>query len=389
MGLLSNIHWSDASLQKRSLEQVTVTDIDIAYEDAIRRHEGYLDSGIPSVYRAESLIAGMIGALPMEQVMGRTVTDETPSILSQPNPAEEYVDTLGQIGSSLIYRGNAYLHPVKFDEVGNVVSALVLHPDEVMVRWDHRSRGARLYREYFWNGESMEPDREIIHIRLNSWPGYAEGVGPITACRLFIEGELAKLGAAAGLFEDGLVPIQLLKLKGPLTDEEAEQKKRRWIEARRKSRVAVTQGDIELEQITLDPVDAQFIEFMQWGSKEVATLFGLDGFMVNAPSGGSSLQYNTSGDVMRHFVVTTLNPIYLEKIAAGFSRMLPSGRRARFVTNELFKSDLKSMSEAAVNLAPFLTVNEVREMIGYAPIAGGDTVAPSPATDREEVEVNA
>lgn len=371
---LSRIAWSEEGLRKRSLAQTTVTDIDFAMERAINRAEGYLDSGIPAVYRAEGMIAGMVGSLAMEQVQGKTVVQETRPILTQPNPAEEYTDSLGQITSSLIYRGNAYLHPTRFDELGFPKSCLVLHPDEVTCQWDPRSRGARLYRSYMWNGEPMDPDREIIHIRLNSWPGYAEGVGPITACRLFIEGELAKLGAAATLFEDGLVPTQVLTVKGEMTDDEAEAKKQRWIEARKASRVAVMTGEVGFEQVTLSAVDAQFIEFMEWGSSEIATLFGLDGFMLNASSGGSSLQYSTSETALRHFVTTTLSPIYLERIAGGFSRMLPTGRKARFITNELFKSDLKSMSESVTSLlvAGVITVNEARQMLDMSPISGGD-----------------
>lgn len=280
------IRWDNSSLEERSLAQIT--DIDIAFSEAINRATGVEDSGLPSVYRAESLISGMVASLPLEQVMGKVATDELPSILARPNPVEEYVDTMSQIVSSLIFRGNAYLLPRTRNEVGNILSCIVAQPDEVTVQWDARN----VYREYHWRGRLMRPDQDIIHVRLNSWPNRPEGVGPITACRLFLEGEKFKMGAAATLFDDGLMPSYMIKVPGPLTDTEAEEKKAKWVEARKKSRIALTQGDVTLEQMTLAPVDAQFIEFMGWGSKEIATLFGLDGFLLNTDSGGTSLTYS-------------------------------------------------------------------------------------------------
>jgi phage portal protein BeeE len=100
----------------------------------------------------------------------------------------------------------------------------------------------------------------------------------------------------------------------------------------------------------------------------VGRLFGLDGFFLLVESGGS-LTYSTTEQLLRLFLVMTLNPTYLEPIQQVFSLMLPEGISARFKTDEILTADIKSRYEAyAIGITnEFLDPDEVRRIEGRAP----------------------
>jgi HK97 family phage portal protein len=375
--LTSNIHWSEASHETRALESIGVTDIEVAFRSAIERATGAEDTAISAVFRSRQLISDLVASLSMEQVVGRTVDDEMPPLLENPNPREDYTVTMAQIVDSMIFRGAAYLLPWTRDQIGNITSCLVADPDEVTCQWDSK----RIYPIYHWRGQRMEVDTEIVPIPLNRFPGRPDGVGIIEQARLSFDGVQAQEDMARHLFEDDATPQGALTTPEKLQPGEAKRVLDDWLETHQGRKFpGVMGGGATWMPIGMSSIDAQFIEHREFSVKDVGRWFGLPAWLLNADM-GTSLTYSTTEGMLRHLVSVTINPSYLEKIAGAFSRMLPTGRRARFRTGELFTADEEARfrSNAIAVGSGFMTINEVREREGLPPIAGGDELRPSAA----------
>lgn len=369
------IRWSDKPpTHRRSLDQTTVTDIGIAFQRKIDQLEGREPTGLPAVFRANQILTDIVASLHMEQMMGKTATDETPPLLTSPNPAETYHTTVSKIMASLLFRGNAYLWPRTRDEIGNVQSVYVLNPDEVGVTPDIRN----LYPTYTWRGKDMEPDTEIVHISLNNWPGHYVGVSPITAARFMLEGASAEMALASKLMtDDGTPGTGAITVPEKISMTEAQEILDVWMETHgEKKHPGVLGGGSDWKTLSFAPIDAQFIEQRNFTIQDVARLYGMHGFFLLVDS-GSSLTYSTTESLFRLFLTMTLAPTYLERIEQAFSRLLPSGRRARFNVDQILRADIEARYRAyALGLDNgFLTVNEVRGMEGLPPVPGGDKVA--------------
>jgi HK97 family phage portal protein len=380
-----DIRWSDEpELEERALETVTVSDLGVAFTLAQTEILGGSSeqTSLPAVYRSVSLISDLGASLPLEAI-GRNGVAEPfpPPILEHPNPAETYNTTLRKIFTSLLFRGNAYLWARTRDSIGNITSAYVLNPDEVSVAWDR----AELYPLYSWRDRPMEVNREIFPISINHWPGRLKGVGPIEAARLMFSGMRSEARMARRIFEDEATPTGILKVPRALTKPEAEEVQEMWEESHAgRKRPAVLSGGVEFDPITINPVDAQFIEQRNFSIQEVARLFGLPGYFLLVPS-GDPLTYSTTEGLMRIFLTTTLNPTYLEPVEEVFSLMLPEGITARFNAAELLRADTQTRYAAyqAGLAAGFLTIDEVRAT-EHLPGIEPSTIRPREATNAGE-----
>ena len=366
------IRWSDSpATDHRQLEQVT--DIGVAFDDAVDRLSGATPQAIPAVYRATQMIADVIGSLHMEEYYGQVNTGQIPPLLANPDPEYTYHDTLSYIGDCLVKRGNAYLMPMGRDPIGNPTSVHVLDPDEVTVALDHR----RMYPVYSWRGRTLVRNEEIFHIRLNRMIGGIMGAGPIEAARLMLQGVAAEQELQRQLASDDATPRGVLKVEKQISQDEAEKLKDQWVQnhGSGRKRPAVLGGGTTFEPLAFKPVDMEWIESRRFSVQEIARLFGLHGFFLLVDS-GSSLTYSTTESLFRLWLTMTLRPTYLERIEQVFSRMLPTGRVARFNVDEILRADIEARYRAhQIGItAGFKTINEARKEEGLTAVAGGDQI---------------
>lgn len=373
LGILNTLLYGPSAAADREIRLSTgVTDIQVAFAAAMDALSAVQepDYGIPAVFRGTQFIADTVASLSMIAVDDKSGLEvETPDLLKMPNPTESYQATVGKIVYSLLFRGNAYLMPLSRSNAGQVQSFMVLNPGEVEVAWDKRG----LYPVYSWRDRAMIADTEIIHIPLNLYPGAVQGVSPFTAAANMMTGARSEIEFARRLFTDDATPPLAIKVPGQLSKTEADALLDQW-ETKHlgRKRPAVLSGGVEVEVLGISPIDAQFIEERRFSVLEVCRLLGIPGYFLSAED--TSLTYTTTEGVYRHFVTSTLNPTYLERIAGAVSRMLPHGTTAAFDTGELTKADTKSRYES-YNLGlqgGWLTINEVRVAEGLPPIMEGN-----------------
>lgn len=351
-----------------------ITDIGLAFEERIKDLTGILDLDIAAVFRARQLTADTVASLPMRQVFGNTVTDQTPRILTEPDPTETYHDTLTSIMLSLIDSGNASFWVNAFDERGLPDSIYVIDQDEVTVEWDDR----QLFRTYAWRNVPMDEGRDFFHISINRRKRDLKGRGVIEAARDTTIATLkAQTDMARSIADDNYTPTLVIKHPSVRTKKDADEVRDAFIgnrpNSRARNRPSVMSADAELDQLTINPVDAQWVESRQFEIQETARLFGLPGWFMLVDQGSSMTYSNTEG-VMRFWATTTLRPTYLERIEQTFSRLLPTGTRARFDLDEILRADIEARYRAnRIGIqSRFLLPNEARESEGLPPIESGD-----------------
>lgn len=389
------VSWSESSLQRRALEQVT--DLGVAFDSVQDQMIGLAETAVPAIYRARQFLSDTVSSLHIDQVQGKVITDETPELLSTPDPELTYHDFMNELTLSLVDDGNAFLRVTRRDAIGNPSAVRVLPHHEVSVGWDSK----QLYRLYSWRDQSLVNGRDIIHIPINRKAGELRGTGPmLAAANTLIATARAEENLSRTLTEDNFTPSVVIKSPEVKTVEDAERVLRQWTAGRDASgqgrkRPSVMNSNSELEQITFKPIDAQWIEGRDFTVQQFGRLFGIHGFFLLVES-GSSLTYSTTESLFRLLLTSTLRPTYLERIEQAFTRLLPSGVSARFNTDEILRADITSRYQAHNTAlgggAGFKTINEVRAEEGLAAIVGGDEMVaistqPKAATAQELAEV--
>ena len=246
----------------------------------------------------------------------------------------------------------------------------------------------------------MDEGTDFLHISINKEAGSLLGRGPIDAARLTLLQTLAAEEVLAhSMARDNYTPNLVIRTPETKTSTEAQTVLDTWMDTRDaggprgqgRKRPAVLGGGADIEQITFSPVDAQWIESRNFHIQQVGRIFGLSGFFLLVDS-GSSLTYSTTESTFRLFLNQTLRPTYLENIEQQFSRLLPSGRKAKFNADEILRADQLARYQAnstALGGAAFKVVNEVRAEEGLSAIPGGDeliavsTQAKEPASSPE------
>lgn len=362
----TEIRWA-APTETRELAQVT--DIGVAFSSAMAAATRGDDTAIPAVYRGFQFLSDTVAGLHLEEYERGQLSSVTPRILEQPNPAETYHDTINAVMNSLLFRGNAYLIPRTRDDVGFPTSCIVANPDEVSAEWDRN----KIYPVYKWREQPMSAPDEIIPIPLNRWPGRVDGISPVTACRLMLEGAHSEQTLATQLMVEDSTPPGTINLPEKLSLTEAKKILDVWEETHKaRKRPAVLGGGASYTSIAFSPVDAQFLESREFSVQQIGRMLGLHGLFLLVSS-GDSLTYSTTEGIMRLVLTTTVAPTYLERIEQAFSRMLPTGRMARFNTDQLLRADLTARYQAyqvAVQ-AGFLTIADVRNLEGLPPLPAG------------------
>jgi HK97 family phage portal protein len=139
-----------------------------------------------------------------------------------------------------------------------------------------------------------------------------------------------------------------------LTAEEAARLKRQWLGQDENGtligdsksntfRVADSGMDVQPHQV--NPESAQLLESRQHSSGNAATMFGINGHLLNYVASGSSLTYQNVGEVFVDFVRTSLAPGYMVPIEDAISDLLPRPQTARFNADELYRADIKTQAD--------------------------------------------
>jgi HK97 family phage portal protein len=360
--------------------------------------------GLTSVWRAVSLIAGVVATMPLrtfrEVEPGRT--ELLKSFLDNPAGPEsatpfEWKET---VMAHLLLHGNAFLVHI-YGGAGQIVGLLPVHPSCVGIEYRPDLPGGKLFRVSLIDGTY----REFTAVDLTHIPGLStdglRGLSPIHVARNALGTGIAGDSAAARMFANGMMVSGLVTPEEDLTEDEAitikESLRRKVLGHEHAGDIAVINRKLKFDRWSLSAEDAQFIESRQFQIDEVARIFGVPKVLL--AEDGASTWGSGIAELVRGFTKFTLTP-WTHRIEERLSMLLPNPRFVRFEMTELLRGSPEE--ESALVLAQvnggLVTVNEGRARLKLAPVAGGDSLrlppgsnpppesSPPPAAEEVDVE---
>jgi HK97 family phage portal protein len=333
---------------------------------------------LPVVVACRGLLADTLGQLPLITLRGRRPLPRQPTLTLRPNPGEFRWLTMHRLVNNLTRWGYTFLRVTDWTAAGNPAAVRVLDPSSAAPVWDPVT-GAL---DTVWvDGEELTPGLEVIWIPYRVERAGSLGEAPLDACaeplRLF-----AELFSMAGSFWETGYPSLIVEVAQRLAPGQAQAIKEQLITSMGgRHEPGVIDQDGKVSAIGSSAVEAQLVESIAVANAEIARAFLMPPSLVNVAS-GDSLTYSTVEGEMRRWLATGLGA-YCNRIEAAFDDLTPQGQRTRFDTTELLRADLQSRVDAyatALGGAPWLTVDEVRDLEGLDPMAPTGAPTPDPTS---------
>ena len=334
---------------------------------------------LSAVYRAVELISDSIAMLPIfvqfedkDGFKTRYNEHSTNKLLNeQPNSIMTRYQFIKLLLIDVMLKGNGFAY-IKRDDVGNAIELVYLRPDTVTIDYNELTRELK-YRCNTVTG-IIEPCN-IIHLVKYSTDG-VNGVSILQNAKntLALTSDTEK--QASNFFRSGCALNGVLKVQGQLSDMQKQQIKSSWNSAYNgeASGLAVIQGNMDYQQISVNAADAQLLESRLFNITDIARFFGLSPVLLGDLSKSS---YSTLEQSQLQFLSQTLQP-YIVMIEQEFSRKLfrPSELNLSVNIDEkaLIMTDKAALASYYVQMLQngLMTANEIRKEIGLSSIEGGN-----------------
>ena len=347
--------------------------------------EGYAGNAV--VHRAVRLVAENAAACPLLIYDGANELNEHPlgALLARPNPRQDGARLLEAVYAHLLLAGNAYLEAVMLD--GDVRELHALRPDRMRVvpgldGW------AEAY-DYTVGGRSIRfsqdgPLPPVLHLSLFHPLDDHYGLAPLEAAATAVDTHNAASRWNKALLDNAARPSGALVFDGPdgttLSDGQFERLKRELEDtyqgAANAGRPMLLEGGLDWKAMSLSPKDMDFLEAKHSAAREIALAFGVPPMLLGIPGDATYANYQEANRALWRQTVLPL----ASRISAAIAQWLTPafGERLRIAIDtdriEALANDRAALWERVI-AAPFLTVNEKREAVGYSPLDGGDRFA--------------
>jgi HK97 family phage portal protein len=272
---------------------------------------------------------------------------------------------------------------------GNYFGAILRHGDDIIddvIPLNPDCMGIKQLRDFSLQYGYTMPDGsvktyaqgDILHVRGLSSDG-VRGRGVIEDAREMFGAALATQEYSARLFKNDASPGIVIKFPGSLKDDAA---RTRFIEswnagsegAKNSHKTRVLESGATIERMSMTAEDSQFIETRKMQRSEIAALFGVPLFLLQANE--ATATYASAEQFMLSFVTHTIRP-WLVRIEQALHSQLFIAPLTYFPEHNLdgiLRADLKTRYESyklAID-GGWLSKNEVRARENDNPIDGGD-----------------
>ena len=338
---------------------------------------------LSAVYRCVNVISDSVAQLPFEPYIvdefgykTKYMEHSTYYILNkEPNSKMSRFTFMQALVASVLLKGNGYAY-IERDKQGNVLSLQFLDNDYVTIVTTGKSN--KLMYSVTGFNSLIEPIN-MIHILNFTYDGI-NGKSTLDHARQTLGLSTDSESHAAGFFKGGANMAGILKVNSTLTAKQKSDLKSSWQTAFSPSTgtpngVAVLEGNMDFQPITITPADAQLLESRQFNVIDICRFFGVSPVKAFDLSKSS---YSTVEATQLAFLTDTLSPL-LEKIELEFERKIykPSERNKidiKFDTSALLRVDKTSLAEYYNKLFQIgvITPNEIRKALDLPALADGD-----------------
>jgi len=337
---------------------------------------------LSAVYRAVNLISDSVAKLPLEpyKIDKNGYKIKLPkhpiySILNKkPNVRMTRFTFLKLMVSSMLLRGNAYAYILRGK--GGNVEQLIYIPSEYVTIIPPTYLSEPVTYSIAGLNERVEA-KDLIHL-LNYTQDGVIGLSTLQYAKLSLGLANDAEEHARGFFGGGCNVGGVLKVQSTLTDKQKRELKTSWMAAFNKDTgtpngVAVLEGNMDFEPITINPADSQLLETRQFNVIEIARWFNVNPVLLYDLTKSS---YSTAEAVNLSFLTDTLQPI-LEKIEIELETKLFEKENIdiKFDVSQLLRADKAGLASYYTQLFNIGVVspNEVRKELDMMPVADGDT----------------
>lgn len=334
----------------------------------------------PVVHRCVRMIAEACAAIPVGLMQDGVAQTAHPLLarLQQPNPQHSGAEMRDSLVAQLLLYGNAYLERVGTAPVPEAL--YLLHPDRVRIVPDANGWPARY--DYSAGGRSVRHDATaqpcpVLHFRLADPEHDHYGLSPLKAAALAAAIHDAANLWNKSLFDNAARPSGALVYRGTdgqrLTDEQYERLKSELQEnfqgVHNAGRPLLLEGGLDWAGISMSPQDMDFIAVKHSVARDIALAFGVPPMLLGIPGDNSYANYAEANRAFWRQTVLPLNG----RILAVLQRHL--GAAPQLQLTEVLDA-VPALAQERRNLwkridsAGFLTRDEKRALVGYAPLGG-------------------
>ena len=337
---------------------------------------------LSTVYRCVDVISDSVAQLPLEPYYKdkdgfklKFVEHPTYYLLNkEPNKKMSRFTFIKTLVVSTLLKGNGYAY-IERNGKGDAIALHYVNPDLVTAIEEEGNI------KYSITGNKGYIEAcNMIHILNFSYDGI-NGISTLAHAKQTLGLSQDSESHAQGFFKGGANLAGILTVQSTLTAKQKQELKTSWQTAfspttGQPNGVAVLEGNMAFEPITVNPADAQLLETRQFNVIDICRFFGVSPVKAFDLSKSS---YSTVEATQLAFLTDTLAPL-LEKIELEFERKIykPSERNnieVRFDTSVLLRADKASLASYYNTLFQIgvITPNEIRKILDLPAIEDGDT----------------
>lgn len=340
---------------------------------------------LSAVYRCVDVISDSIAQLPFEPYIidsngykQRFITHPTYYLLNkEPNKKMSRFSFIKALVVSVLLTGNGYAR-IERDEKGNAKALHFIPSGNVTIIEKADSlvyQISNINPSLAGNVEACD----MIHI-LNFTLDGVRGISTLRNAAITLGLASDADSHASGFFKGGANLAGVLKVLSTLTSKQKQDLKTSWQTAfnpqtGQPNGIAVLEGNMEFQPITVNPSDSQLLETRAFSVIEICRFFGVSPVKCFDLTHSS---YKTVEATQLAFLTDTLSPL-MEKIELEFERKLykPSEKDkidVKFDTNKLLRADKTSLAsyyQTLFNIGA-ITINEIRKDLDLPAVENGD-----------------
>lgn len=379
------------SFKRRKTQGPRMTGVQMHDYESLQNYGSLASDGFRHnviVHRCVTLISRSIASVPWLLFQDSTEQHEIAShpllhILDHPNPRQGGASFIEEMVSYLLIAGQSYVEAVR-DHEGKLCELHPVRPDRLFVI--PGAYGVPSAYEYRIDGQvrriHVDPvtgHSSLFEIKffnpLHDW----RGLSPIEVAGQSIDQHNVVARHNLSLLRNGGRPSGALMMRTPTMTDEQRRVLRKDLQdvyegSQNAGRLMVLEGDFEWREMGLSPKDMDFIEGKNQAAREIAQAFGVPPMLVGVPGDATFANYR---EARLHLWEDTILPL-LERLVHEFNTWLPHFYEQK---NVRISYDLDAIPALApkrealwsrIEQASFLTLNEKRHMLGYAPLPEGE-----------------
>lgn len=353
-----------------------------------RKYKDYAEEGFEKnvvVYRAIDKTAKAVASIPIYAKTVRGKADKNSpliKLLESPNAMQTGNDLIETIAGFYMLAGNAYLEKTMLSD-NRVGELFCLRPDRMTIK----PSDFGIPEAYQFAVANEEPvmfpvdpirgDSDILHMKQFNPTDDWYGLAPLSAGAFAVDQHNETMQAMQAMLQNGMVPSGALRSDDELSEQAYKRLKEQLEDrsgARNNGKPLLLENGLSWEQMGVSPDNMMMIDTKYSSARDIALALGTPPLLLNIPGDATYSNYKEARLAhyeetvipLAEYIIDSLNR-FLAPYFGGHTLALDLDKIPAIYEKRLQLWDMANKSND-------LTINERREIKGYAPVDGGDTV---------------